>query len=138
MLTLHHRRSLAISAYLIAAVMTLAAPLVAVSCAHPSPNLSPVGVRAFYATRAVNVLDVVRDTAIAAEAATPKLLSTSSTRAVVEWHRAAVAAAGATPSGWEATVLASLDGVERNLEPPERAVLAPYFALVRAILQEAR
>lgn len=105
-------------------------------CAHPPPTLSPVGVRAFNATRAVAILDVVRDTAIAAEAARPQLLSTASTRAVVDWHRAAVAAAGATPQGWQAAVLASLDGVERTLAPAEKTVLAPYFVLVRTILRE--
>lgn len=122
--------------WLTVAVCLVASPLLQAGCAHTPPNLSPAGVRAFHATRAVNVLDIVRDTAIAAEAARPQLLSTSSTRAVVEWHRAAVAAAGATPDGWQATVLTSLDGVERTLTDQERQLLGPYFALAKAILKE--
>lgn len=117
-------------------VLVVAALLAVAACAKAPPSLSPVGVRAFHATRAVAVLDVVRDTAVAAEAATPRLLSTDSARLVVQWHRAAVAAAGATPSGWEATVLSGLDGVERNLTPEEQNVLRPYFSLVKSILRE--
>jgi hypothetical protein len=120
----------------LALVALLTSTVPAGGCAKAPPNLSPVGVRAFHATRAVQVLDLVRDTAIAAEAATPQLLSTESTRAVVTWHRAAVAAAGATPAGWQASVLAGLENVERALKPDEQQVLRPYLVLAKSILRE--
>lgn len=118
-------------ASLAALVVSLA---VVSSCAKVPPTLTPVGVKAFQATQAVHVLDLVRDTAIAAEAAQPQLLSTETTRKVVQWHRVAVALAGQTPAGWEATVLSGLTEVERALKPGEREVLAPYLALAKTIL----
>lgn len=106
------------------------------ACVKAQPTLTPVGVAAFHGTQVVQALDLIRDIAINAESQTPKLLSTNTVRTVVTWHRTAVQTIGAVPTGWQASVLASLNGVDAGLTPSERAVLAPYLALARTLLLE--
>jgi hypothetical protein len=118
------------------AVFLVALALVVADCAKAPPSLSPVGVRAFHASRVVEVLDLVRDVAIAAEAVTPKLLSTDKTRLIVEWHRTTVASAGALVSGWQAGALAGLESWVGQLNDAELAVVRPYVILARAIIAE--
>ena len=82
--------------------------LIVVSGCTPAPKpLSPEATVAFHATRVVNVLDVVRDAAIAANEVTPPLISTSETRQVVLWHKTAVQTIRVSPSGWRPVVLMS-------------------------------
>jgi len=123
------------SALVVLALVTLA---LTAACAKAPPTLSPSGAAAFQAKRAVVVLDLVRDTAIAAEAQTPPLVSTTTTRAIVTWHRAAVATIGVVPTGWRSAVATGLDQVDRALADSERAVLAPYLALARALIAEVQ
>jgi len=106
------------------------------SCASAPPQLSPSGVAAFQARRVVKALDILRDFAIDAEAQTPKVLSTTTTRKVVTYHRSAVSTIGQVPSGWAPTVSQGLLEVQRDLPAAERARLGPYFSLVSALIAE--
>lgn len=105
-------------------------------CASAPPTLSPVGLAAFHAHEIVKVLDVVRDAAVSAEAQTPKLLSTDTTRNVVIWHRSALVTIRTVPYGWQGAVLAGLDEVSKNVPTHERAVLAPYLAMAKLVIRE--
>jgi hypothetical protein len=106
------------------------------SCVPPPPTLSPVGVTAFNNTRVIKGLDLVRDTAIEANAQTPPLVSTATTRAIVTYHRSAIIIIHGAPNGWEATVLTGLDETVKHLTPAEAQLLGPYFALVKVLIQE--
>ncbi len=89
-------------------------------------NLTTPGIAALHASEVVKVLDVIRDTAVDAEAV--KLMPTATAKAVVTWHNAALETIKATPNGWKATVLAGLDALLKGLAPAERQILAPYIA----------
>jgi len=130
--------SLAHRCALVGVLTALLIPILSSACAKAPPNLSPSGAAAFQATRVVKAIDLVRDTAIAADAQTPPLVSPATTRAIVTWHRAAVTTIGAAPSGWKPTVTTGLDQVDRALAEGERAVLAPYLALARALIAEVQ
>lgn len=106
------------------------------SCAKAPPTLSPAGVAAYHATRVVKALDILRDAAIDGEAQTPKLISTDDTRKVVVYHRSAVLTIETVPSGWAPVVTTGLVELEKNLAPQHRTRLAPYFALVKTLIQE--
>jgi hypothetical protein len=110
--------------------------LIATSCAKAPPSLSPVGVQAFNNTRVIKALDLVRDTAIDANAQVPPLVSTVTTRKIVTYHRSAIIIIHGTPNGWKATVLTGLDETVKNLPPAEAALVAPYVTLVKVIIEE--
>lgn len=111
-------------------------PLFVLACTPPPPNLTPEATLAFKATRVVKALDILRDTAVDANAQTPPLLSEVTTRKVVTYHQSALKVIEATPSGWKPIVQAGLTEVESNLPPPERALLGPYIALAKTIIDE--
>jgi hypothetical protein len=108
----------------------------ACACAKAPPDLSPAGTAAFHATRVVKALDQFRDIATAANAETPPLISTVTTRQIVLYHRSAVTTIGATPSGWVATVQAGLDEVKDRLPSTERKLLDPYIVFVQTLIRE--
>lgn len=105
-------------------------------CAKAPPTLSPDASAAFQKTRVLKGLDVLRDFAIDAEAATPQVLPTATTRKVVQYHQASLKIMQATDTGWVAAVGASLDALVEQLSPPERQKVAPYVALVKTVLAE--
>ncbi len=107
-------------------------------CASAPPNLSPAAQQAWYATRVVKGLDVLRDTAIDANAQTPPLLTTTETRCVVLVHQTALQTMQAKASGWPTAVSTALDGLKRPgcLTPRSVTVLAPYVAIVKTALLE--
>ena len=105
-------------------------------CATAPPNLSPEGTAAFQKTRVIKGLDLLRDFAIDAEAQTPKVLPTATTRKVVQYHQSALKVIQSTDAGWQSAVSASLDEVVGNLDPADRGKVAPYVALVKSILTE--
>lgn len=121
-------------------------------CAPAPKPLSPQATAAFHATRVVQVLDVLRDAAIAANEQVPPVLTTASTRTVVLWHRTAVQTIHAVPSGWQATVKAGLWGLtchplaaptppvpcEPQLAPAEVARLQPYVGLALVVIAEVQ
>jgi hypothetical protein len=103
-------------------------------CAHTPPNLSPTGATAFQSHQIQNSLDTIRDVAIDANATTPPLLATSTTRKVVTWHQSAITVLHARGSGWVALLTTSLDELSKDLPAAEQHTLAPYIALAKAIL----
>lgn len=105
-------------------------------CAKAPPDLTPDASAAFKGTQAVRALDLIRDTAIAANEQVPPLMSTDDTRKVVRYHQSAVKVIQAAPSGWKSTVEAGLDELLKNLSPPDRSRLGPYVTLLKSILQE--
>lgn len=107
-----------------------------VACTKTPPNLTPQATVAFKGIQAVRALDILRDTAIAANAQTPPLLSEEVTRKVVLYHQATVKTIQSSVSGWQAAALTGLDGLLTSLPPPQRALLEPYTVLIRTVLQE--
>jgi hypothetical protein len=118
--------------------LILALCLATLSCVHAPPNLSPAGSAAFYGTRVVHGLDLLRDSAIAANEQTPTLVSTATTRTIVTFHQSAVRVIQATPSGWKPSVLTGLDETMATIPLDERKRLAPYVALVKTLIAEVR
>lgn len=105
-------------------------------CAKAPPALSPTGRAAFQATRVVAALDVLRNFAIDAEAQTPKVLSTDTTRKIVLYHRGAIRTIGAVPQHWNGVVDTGLTELLAALSADERQRLAPYITLIRTIMNE--
>jgi hypothetical protein len=105
-------------------------------CAHTPPNLSPAGATAFQSHQIQNALDTIRDVAIDANATTPPLLDTATTRKVVAWHQSAITVLHARGVGWVSALTTSLDELQKQLPAAERKTLAPYLALAKTILAE--
>jgi hypothetical protein len=124
------------SGLVIAVIVGIALGCGGSSCAtHAPPNLSPEARAAWYGTRVIKALDVLRDTAIAAQAQTPPLLSDAATRVIVETHRSLLETIHALPRGWPATVGTALTDVEGQLAPDDRAIVQPYVDLTRTLLK---
>lgn len=104
--------------------------------ANAPPNLSPVARQAFTNTRVIKGLDLIRDTAVSANAQVPPLVSTDTTRKIVAYHRSALLVIRDVPNGWKATVMTGLTETVRGLPPAESQLLGPYVALVTTILNE--
>lgn len=107
-----------------------------VGCASAPPNLTPQASADFQKTRVLKALDLVRDFAIAAEAQTPKVLPTATTRTIVQYHKSTVTIMLATDSGWASGVSTSLNELVRNLSADDQQKFSPYVALVRTLLSE--
>lgn len=116
--------------------LTLALLIVLSSCSHAPPNLAPASVHAFYATRAIKVVDQIRDFAIDGAAVDPKVVSTADARAIVTWHQAIVRSLTATPAGWQAVLDAGLAELPRLVSPDVYKRIAPYVALGQALGKE--
>lgn len=119
----------------------LMAVAASMACAHAAPTLSPEAQTAFNNTRLIKGLDLLRDTAISANAQlqadgrTPAL-STATTRKVVLVHRTAVRIIMNVPNGSKAVVLGLLDDLPTDLPPADWAMLQPYVALAKTLLNE--
>lgn len=125
-------------------------------CRPAPPTLSPEGKAAFHATRVIQVLDVFRDAAIAANSVTPPIVTTASTREVVLWHKTALKTIAAVPTGWQATVKAGLFELTCHpmaaplpppappppctprLKPGEVEKLIPYVGLALVVINEVQ
>lgn len=107
-------------------------------CAKPPPALTPAAQQAFYKTHVLKGLDLARDFAIDAEATTPKVLSTATTRQIVTYHQASVRIMQAADAGWPGAVGVALDELLRTLPPAERQTFSPYAGLITSLLQEIR
>lgn len=118
--------------YLLVLLAFLALP----SCASAPPTLGPVAAADFQKTRVIKALDVFRDFAIDAEAAKPQVISTDTTRKVVTYHQATLKILDAAGSDWRSLVATSLDALVPTLPEKDRAKVAPYVALVKALLLE--
>ena len=106
------------------------------ACVPPPPNLTPQAVSAFNKTRVIKALDLVRDTAIAANAEVPSVISTDDTRKIVTAHESLLKIMDATDSGWQPTVKTTLDELVKNLSAKEQPIVQPYVLLVENILVE--
>jgi redox-regulated HSP33 family molecular chaperone len=84
----------------------------------------------------IKALDLARDFAIDGEAQTPKVVSTKTTRDIVQWHQSSLKVMQASDSGWVQAVGSGLDEVVNKLEPGEKQKFTPYVSLVKAILTE--
>jgi hypothetical protein len=105
-------------------------------CAKAPPTLGPEAARDFQKTRVIKALDLLRDFAIDGEAATPKVVSTDTTRQIVTYHQSALKILDAAGSDWKAVVGTSLDALVPALPEKDRPKVAPYVALVKGLLQE--
>ncbi len=108
------------------------------ACASAPLNLSPAGQTAFQNTRVIKGLDLIRDTAVSANAQIPPLVSTDTTRKIVTYHRSALLIIRDVPNGWKASVLTGLDETVKDLPAKEAQLIAPYVALVKTLVQEIR
>jgi hypothetical protein len=118
------------------ALAVVAALIFSVGCTPPPPELSPQAKLAYRNTQVLKTLDLLRDTAIAANEQTPPLVTTDATRKVVNYHKTVVTTMNALQGGWQTTALTGLDELQRNLPPDDARQLAPYIALVRIIIME--
>ncbi len=105
-------------------------------CASAPPNLGPVAHQAFYNTRAIKGLDLLRDFAVDGNAEKPPIISTATTRKVVLCHESTVKIIHAAGSGWQAAALAGLDELPKDVPADEAAKLRPYLVLTKTILSE--
>lgn len=116
--------------------LTLAIGATATACNHAPPNLSPAAAKNFNNTRVIKSLDLLRDAAITANAQTPPLLSTATTRKVVNFHRFALKTIDASQDGWRAGVSVALFQLmsDPSLLPAEAQELQKYFNLAKAVI----
>lgn len=98
----------------------------------PTAGLSAQGRAAYNATKVVRALDVLRDVAIDAEH--QSLVSTETARKVVTYHRSAVKAIGAVPSGWQAVVSGGLEELAKSVPADEWRQLEPFANLARTLI----
>lgn len=110
--------------------------LLAVACATAPPVLTPQANQAWQNTRVIKGLDLLRDTAIDANAQQPPLISTDVTRKIVTWHQSALRIIQASGSGWASAVRTSLNELTAALPVEDRARLAPYLSLIQSLLNE--
>lgn len=118
------------------AMLLLACGLTFSTCAPAPPNLTPQATAAFYGTRVIQALDVVRDLAITANKQTPPVIASADLLTIVTWHRSAITIVHTAPAGWKATVQTSLTTVLATLSKSTQTLLAPYVALVQSVLAE--
>ena len=112
------------------------AVILAIGCAKVPPDLTPEASKAFKGAQVVKALDVLRDTAIAAHAQAPPLLSEDATRKVVTYHQSVVKTLQAMPEGWVAFAQKGLDELLTDLPSRERNLLTPYVTLVKTVIAE--
>jgi hypothetical protein len=103
-------------------------------CAKAPLSLSPAGVTAFQNSQIQKSLDTIRDIAIDANATTPPVLDTATTRKVVTWHQSAITVLHARGAGWVVTLAAGLDELLKNIPAEERQTLLPYVTLAKTVL----
>ncbi len=122
--------------YIAVVLVVLLSTLSAASCAKAPPNLTPQATVAFKGTQAVKALDILRDTAVSANAQNPPLLSEDITRKVVLYHQATVKTIQSSTAGWQSAALTGLTALLDSVPPAQRAVLEPYTVLIRTVIQE--
>jgi len=121
-------------AVLLVLVALLTTTVLASGCAKAPPNLSPAANQAFVSLQVQRALDTIRDIAQDGHAATPPVFTEATTRAVTNWHTAAITVVHASAAGWPAAVVASLDQLLVVLPPGERTTLTPYVLLAKTVL----
>jgi len=114
--------------------VVLCGALAVADCTHAPPNLSPVGVTAFNNNRIQHGFDLIRDTAQDANAQTPPLISTATTRKVTVWHESAIKLLHET--GGLNRLTLGLDELLKDVPPTESQLLLPYVTLAKTIIAE--
>jgi ABC-type uncharacterized transport system substrate-binding protein len=110
--------------------------LLAPACAKTPPILSPAAQQAYKSHEVQKDIDLLRDIAQDANAQVPPVLSTATTRKIIDWHTAVTRIMLAAGDGWQVTVATSLDEVVKNLPANEQQLIAPYVSLIKTILNE--
>lgn len=106
------------------------------SCAgNAPPNLTPQAQTAFRNTQVIKALDLLRDTAVAANALQPPLVSTDTTRKIVTLHASSLKLIDASSTGWALAVAQSLHELQAQLPDAEKSILGPYLSLGAAALK---
>jgi hypothetical protein len=128
------RRDLIVSAFvLIASVGSIG--FAVQSCASaPTSVVTPQGQAAFKADQFVTALGVLQDSAIAANATTPPLISTADTRLIVQFCVGSAQTAKAAVTGWQAGVIQGLTSLQSNLSAAAQTKYGPYLTLLKTIL----
>lgn len=104
-----------------------------IGCASAPPNLNPAATAAWHQHEVQKDLDLLRDIAVDAEA--QHVLSTATTRAVVNYHRSAIILVHDAHAGWPKEVSNGLTALKDNLPPAEYQKIGYYVDLVRSILK---
>jgi hypothetical protein len=116
------------------AVSVLASP--GCLATRPAPmHLTPVAQTAFQNTQIAKNLDFVRDMAVSANES--KLLSTDTTRRVVEMHKAALLMLNSRVVGWQYRIMDMVRAVrsaKSAMAPGEWEMLEPYFDILSSSL----
>lgn len=117
--------------------------VVSSACAIPvsiggrsTAQLTAPGVQALHAVEVVKALDVIRDTAVDAEAA--KIVPAVTATLVVKAHKSIIAVIRAGQAGWKASVLESLAQLKRDLPAKDAVQFVPYIdaatGLIKAVI----
>lgn len=115
----------------------LVVALLFTGCASAPPNRPANVVLAFQATQAIKSLDMLRDFAIDANAQTPPMLSTATTRLIVTYHRSAIRVVHDVPAGWKTTVQTGIIELFNSLPEAEQQKIGPYVTLIEALVMGA-
>ena len=108
-------------------------------CANQAPPvLTPQAHVAFYGTQVIHDLDVLRDIIVLAEKSTPQIISTDAARRYIGYHEYAITLVHDAPTGYQAVVQRGLDEYVKSLSAKELVIVAPYVALINAVLQEVQ
>ena len=108
--------------------------LVASCAGNTQPTLSPAGQAAVVVTQVIHAVDVVRDTAIAANAQNPPMITTANTRRIINFHESSVKLMTALPLGWKTAVLTSLDELQKNLTLTEWNQISVYVTALKTLI----
>ena len=84
------RRRYELFVYFVVSCLLGAALGLAVAGCHAPPNLTPQATTAWHGTRVIHAIDVIRDIAIDGAATRPPVVSETTARRVVTWHRSAL------------------------------------------------
>jgi len=125
---LHRLRSLCVLGVLVVGLS---------ACAnHAPPTLSPQAAAAWYGTRIIQNLDLLRDVVQDANKQVPPLVSVETARKVTLYHQSAITIVHDAPNGWKAGVQSGLSELQHNLPSNESRLIGPYVALLQTVLQE--
>jgi len=110
--------------------------LLTAGCAKMPPDLTPMAQTAWKQTQVFKAVDLIRDTAISANAiVVPPLLDTKVTGLTVSWHRSTIIIVNQAQAGWQQIVLKSFDELGQQLGQTNYAHVAPYVVLARTLTE---
>ncbi len=113
-------------------VLLLAGPLT--GCHAPVTITTPQGHAAYTADQVVVRVNELQNAAIAANAATPPALSTTTTRVIVQFAVATDTTLAQVPAGWQATVRTAWATAKAQLTGITNPLITALMAAVDAVL----